>query len=124
MMIFLIILPMLTDQTCMSYPLEAQGKFYQRDMIQSSRYKDLSHNVVAFNASLSSNDVPKNFEEAIRDPKWKKAMEKEKSAFDKNETCEKCELPKGKKTVGCMQVYSIKYLVDGTIERYIARLVV
>ena len=41
---------------------------------------------MAFNASLNSNDVPKNVEEAIRDPKWKKAMEKEMFAFDKNET--------------------------------------
>ena len=32
-------------------------------------------------------------------------------------------LPKGKKTVGCRWVYTIKYIGDGTIERYKARLV-
>ena len=32
-------------------------------------------------------------------------------------------LPKGKKTVGCKWVYSIKYHFNGTIKRYKARLV-
>ena len=32
-------------------------------------------------------------------------------------------LPKGKKTVGCKWVISVKYHVDGTIERYKTRLV-
>ena len=50
-------------------------------------------------------------------------MEEEISALNKNETWEKCELPRGKKTVGCRWVYTIKYLVDGTIEQYKARLV-
>ena len=35
----------------------------------------------------------------------------------------KCEIPNGKKIVGCGWVYSIKYHADGTIERYKARLV-
>ena len=50
-------------------------------------------------------------------------MEEEISALDKNKIWEKCELPKGKKIVGCKWVYSIKYLADGTVERYKARLV-
>ena len=78
---------------------------------------------MAFNTSLYSSNVPNNVEEAIRDLNWKKAMEKEISAIDKNEIWEKCELPKGKKIVGCRWVYTIKYLVDGTIKRYKARLV-
>ena len=76
---------------------------------------------MAFNTAVYSNDVPKNIEEALLDPKWKKAMEEEISALNKNDTWEKCNLPKGKKTVGCRWVYSIKYLADGTIERYKAR---
>ena len=50
-------------------------------------------------------------------------MEEEISALNKNKTWEKCELPKGKKTVGCRWVYTIKYLADSIIERYKARLV-
>ena len=64
------------------------------------------------------------FTEALKDPKWKKALEEEISALNKNETWEKCDLPKAKKTIGCRWVYSIKYLADGTVERYKARLVV
>ena len=50
-------------------------------------------------------------------------MEQEILALMKNETWEKCELPKGKKDVGCKWVFTIKYHADGTIERYKARLV-
>ncbi|CAO2827932.1 unnamed protein product [Amaranthus hypochondriacus] len=53
--------------------------------------------------------------------KWKKEMEEEISALDKNETWEKCEIPKEKKMVGCKWVHTIKYVADGTIERYKAR---
>ena len=63
--------------------------------------ENLSQTVVAFNTSLHSNDVPRTVEEALRDPNWKKAMEEEISALDKNETWERCEIPKGKKIVGC-----------------------
>lgn len=50
-------------------------------------------------------------------------MEEEISALNKNETWEKCEIPKGKKTIGCKWVYSIKYHAVGYIGRYKARLV-
>ena len=78
---------------------------------------------MAFNSSFYSNNVPKNVEEAPQAPKWKKVMEEEISALDKNKTWEKCELPKGKRTIGCRWVYTIKYIVEGTIEWYKARLV-
>ena len=73
--------------------------------------------------SLYSNIVTRNVEEALRDPNWKKVMEEEILALDKNKTWEKCKLPKVKKIVGCRWVYTIKYPADGTIERYKARLV-
>ena len=50
-------------------------------------------------------------------------MEEEIFSLDKNETWEKCELRRRKKTVGCRWVYTFKYLADGTIERYKERLV-
>ncbi|XP_021991157.1 uncharacterized mitochondrial protein AtMg00820-like [Helianthus annuus] len=50
-------------------------------------------------------------------------METEMHALMKNNTWEKCILPKGKKMVGYRWVYSIKYKLDGSIGRYKARLV-
>ena len=50
-------------------------------------------------------------------------MEDEISALKKNSTWDKCMLPKGKKPIGCKWVFTIKYHIDGTIERYKARLV-
>ncbi|KAL6347365.1 hypothetical protein AAG906_017104 [Vitis piasezkii] len=44
-------------------------------------------------------------------------------ALEKNETEDMVELPKGKKIVGCKWIFTIKYKVDETIERYKARLV-
>ena len=97
---------------------------------QRSRYpvnrennKALSQTAVAFNTSVYSSIVPNNVVKALRDPNWKRAMEEEISALGKNEIWEKCELPKEKKTVGRRWVYTIKYLADGIIERYKARLV-
>ena len=50
-------------------------------------------------------------------------MKEEIIALRKNGTWEKCILPSKKKVVGCKWVFTVKYKVDGTIERYKARLV-
>ena len=104
------------------YDLEFETQ-WSRYPVNRENNEALSQTVVAFNTSLYSSNVPNNVEEALRDPNWKKAMEEEISAFNKNETWEKCELPKGKKAVGSKWVYTIKFLADGIVERYKARLV-
>ena len=83
---------------------------------QRSRYPNhkgsneaLYQTAMAFNTYLCSSHIPKKVEEALRDPKWKREIEKEFSALYRNETWVKCELSKGKKTVGCRWVYMIKY---------------
>ena len=91
--------------------------------IYRSKDESLAETTLAFNTSLYSNKLPRNVEEALQDPKWKKAIEEEISALMKNKTWEKCELPKGKKTMGCKWVLSIKYHADRTIKHYKARLV-
>ena len=68
-------------------------------------------------------EEPRNFEEAINQPVWYKAMEEEFQALEKNDTWTIVPLPKNKKPVGCKWVYKIKYQSDGSIERYKARLV-
>ena len=74
----------------------------QKDLypIDRNDVESLAQAALAFNTSLCSNKIPRNVEEALQDPKWKKAMEEEISALMKNETWKNCELPKGKKTIG------------------------
>ena len=50
-------------------------------------------------------------------------MNEEMGALERNETWEIVERPKDKKAVGCRWVYTVKYQVDGTLDRYKARLV-
>jgi hypothetical protein len=72
---------------------------------------------------LSSNHVPSDIHEALTDHKWTQAIKEEMEALLKNETWTLVHLPKGKKTVGCKWVFSIKHKADGSIDRYKARLV-
>ena len=54
---------------------------------------------------------------------WRKGMDEEMRALEKNQTWDIVELPKGKKTVGCKWIFNVKYKANGTLERYKARLV-
>jgi Reverse transcriptase (RNA-dependent DNA polymerase) len=83
----------------------------------------LSEPLKDFSETILSLKVPKNIEEALRDPKWVHAMDVEMEALNKNNTWSLVELPKGKKSVGCKWVYTIKFGTNGKIERYKARLV-
>ena len=67
--------------------------------------------------------VPKNVQEAISSNEWKKAMDEEMEALEKNGTWEMGPLPVGKKLVGIRWVFTIKYNSDGSVARYKARLV-
>nr|GEV01647.1 putative RNA-directed DNA polymerase [Tanacetum cinerariifolium] len=62
-------------------------------------------------------------EQALNSVKWKKAMDDEMEALKKSETWDKCNMPQGKKAVGCRWVFTVKYKPDGTVELYKARLV-
>jgi hypothetical protein len=83
----------------------------------------LSQPIQSFTKTLFSSHIPNNVEEALDDPKWAEAIQEEMEALQKNNTWRLIPLPEGKKTVGCKWVFSIKYKVDGSIDRYKARLV-
>ena len=68
-------------------------------------------------------DVPKNIQEALGVPVWRKAVFEEMEALEKNDTWERTDLPKGKVPVGCKWVFTIKFNSNGSLERYKARLV-
>ena len=67
--------------------------------------------------------IPNSVQEALKDPKWKEAMNEEMKSLQKNSTWEVVDLPEGKTPVGCRWVFTIKYKADGTIEQFKARLV-
>ena len=50
-------------------------------------------------------------------------MDKEIEALEVTNTWSLVPLPLGKSPIGCKWVYRVKYLLDGSIERYKARLV-
>ncbi|TQD71560.1 hypothetical protein C1H46_042906, partial [Malus baccata] len=83
----------------------------------------LSDSYISFANQLSSVSVPNKLQDALKDPKWKKAMIEEMEALRKNSTWELVALPEGKKPVGCRWVFTVKHKADGSVERYKARLV-
>ncbi|KAI5317378.1 hypothetical protein L3X38_037085 [Prunus dulcis] len=83
----------------------------------------LSLSCASFVCQLSTVSIPSNVQEALKDPKWTQAMNDEMEALQKNSTWNMTILPKGKRTVGCRWIYTVKFKADGTIERYKAKLV-
>lgn len=77
-----------------------------------------------FLMAITSGVEPMTFRDAISDKRWSAAMRTEMDAHGINHTWDITELPQGKKALGSKWVYRIKYLADGTIDRYKARLVV
>ena len=71
-------------------------------------------------------EVPKSINEAFngKDSKhWKDATDSEFDSLIRNGTWELVELPEGKNVVGCKWVLKVKRKVDGSIDRFKARLV-
>ncbi|KAH9666171.1 retrovirus-related pol polyprotein from transposon RE1 [Citrus sinensis] len=83
----------------------------------------LSESNQSFVNQLSTVSIHNSVQEALKDPKWKAAMNDEMRSLQKNQTWELVDLPPGKKLVGCRWIYTIKYKAYGSIERYKARLV-
>ncbi|RDX75632.1 hypothetical protein CR513_44461, partial [Mucuna pruriens] len=76
-----------------------------------------------FFANLNFISIPTIVFEGLFEKNWKQAIDIEMEALEKNKTWKLVSLPAGKKPVGCKWVYTVKYKVDGLIERYKARLV-
>uniref|UniRef100_A0A803KYB0 Reverse transcriptase Ty1/copia-type domain-containing protein n=1 Tax=Chenopodium quinoa TaxID=63459 RepID=A0A803KYB0_CHEQI len=91
---------------------------------QRSRYpieiistENLSSTSIAFNASLYSADIPKNVEEAVKNEKWKQAMEEEQSNSDHT-----LFLKKEKEKITCLIIYVDDMIITGNDEEEIADL--
>ncbi|CAJ2635972.1 unnamed protein product [Trifolium pratense] len=75
------------------------------------------------NLAVFCNDDPDTYEEAAKHEVWRKAMDQEIEAIEKNETWELTELPEGSKRIGVKWIFKTKYNENGKVEKYKARLV-
>lgn len=67
---------------------------------------------------------PAEHEEALKDLKWKKAMEEEMSMIQKNKIWELVDKPVNRKSIGVKWVFRTKLNADSSINKHKARLVV
>ncbi|GFS42742.1 hypothetical protein Acr_00g0081390 [Actinidia rufa] len=86
-------------------------------------YHGLSDSYKSFLSQVDSISIPRSVHEALQNPLWVSAMKAEMESFQHNRTWDLIALPKGERTVGCKWVFSVKYLADGSVDRYKARLV-
>jgi hypothetical protein len=120
-------LPPLTPET--SIPSTSDSE-YTGDMIPHDRY-GFPHDIAqfvsyynispvhgAFIASLDTVSIPKCWQVAKDDMKWKAAMLEELGDLENNKTWELVSLPPGKKVVGCKWVFTVKQNPEGRVERY------
>ena len=63
--------------------------------------------------SSGLNVKPTSFEEAIQNPKWQQAMDKELQALIDNQTWSIILLPKGKKAIGSIKHYKARLITKG-----------
>ncbi|CAJ2668206.1 unnamed protein product [Trifolium pratense] len=75
------------------------------------------------NLAVFCNDDPDTYEEAAKHEVWRKAMDQEIEAIEKNGTWELTELPEGSKRIGVKWIFKTKYNENGKVEKYKARLV-
>ncbi|BBN68699.1 ABC-2 type transporter family protein [Prunus dulcis] len=104
---------------------------YSPDIGKTSKYpianhvstEKLSEPLKDFVHKLSAIHIPTKVSEALKDSKWVQAIKEEMKALEKNQTWTLETIPRGKKTIGCRWVFTVKHNADGSIERYKARLV-
>ena len=95
--------------------------FWMADYTSGEEISD-DDNIAAHYALFAGNN-PITFEEAIKSEKWRKAMDAEIEAIERNNTWKLVVLPQGKKTVGVKWIYKTKLNEKGEVDKFKARLV-
>lgn len=117
---FVVQLPPSVDH---AQPTPNEGSSTVHPLAHFVTYENFSSSHKAFLAAIDSNDEPKNFHQAVQDPRWREAMQKEIKALEENSTWTLEQLPSGKRAIDSKWVYKVKYKPNGEVERYKARLV-
>lgn len=86
-------------------------------------YNSLPHAHFTFLAAISSIQDSTTYKQSGKHPCWVTAMQYEHVAINQNKTWVLIYLSHGNKSIECKWIYKVKYKVDGTLERYKARLV-
>lgn len=73
--------------------------------------------------ALFSDYNPTTFESAVKEEKWRKAMDDEINAIEKNDTWELFDLPDEQKTIGVKWVFKTKLKENCEVDKYKVRLV-
>ncbi|GKE20349.1 ribonuclease H-like domain-containing protein [Tanacetum coccineum] len=83
-----------------------------------------NHPTKCFNLHVSSiSPLPKSYRDVFSDPNWQNAIRDEYHALIKNKTWTLVPRLSNTNIVRCMWLFRVKYLADGTLSRYEARLV-
>ena len=109
----------LQDYACTTI---AVGAPYDLDQCLTYSHLEPCYHSYLLAVSLSPKE-PASFSQAIQDPLWRAAMDKEIQALEQNHTWDVTTLPLGKSPIGCKWVYKVKLNLEGSVERFKARLV-
>lgn len=110
--------------TNVASPSSQQSSNEQPQRIRSiQELYDGTKEVTNFEYCLFADSEPMNFDEAVRDKRWRQAMEEEIESIEKNNTWELTTFPKGHRAIGVKWVYKTKKNSDGDVEKYKIRLV-
>lgn len=86
-------------------------------------YEGLSPRFRTFVAKFNELQIPNTVHEALKVPEWRAAVWGEIQAPEKNGSWKITDLPTGKCPIGNKWIFTIKHMVDGSVERFRARLV-
>lgn len=86
-------------------------------------YNKFSHSHSTDLATISAQDEPKNFFQAIKHDHWKEVMKNNIEAHENNGTWMLELPPLGKNAIGSRWVYKLKHKPNGEVECYKARLI-
>lgn len=80
-----------------------EGK-YKYGIKRTINYSCLNSEIKCFISNLNKTIEPKDYNEALSDPNWIKAMNEETKALHRNHTWDITKLPKNRKPIGCKWV--------------------